>query len=69
MAHKINKNLPAEIAAFAESLACAVNGMNKIKVKFGESYLIIGAGHIGLLFTSCLKLQGLTLLLFLNQLN
>lgn len=58
VAHKINKNLPAEIAAFAEPLACAVNGMNKIKVEFGESALIIGAGPIGLLFTQLLKAAG-----------
>lgn len=58
MAHKINENLPAEIAAFAEPLACAVNGMNKIKVELGESALIIGAGPIGLLFTQLLKAVG-----------
>ena len=58
VAHKINENLPAEIAAFAEPLACALNGMNKIKVEFGESALIIGAGPIGLLFTQLLKAAG-----------
>lgn len=58
VAHKINENLPAEIAAFAEPLACAMNGMNKIKVEFGESALIIGAGPIGLLFTQLLKAAG-----------
>lgn len=58
VAHKINKHLSAEIAAFAEPLACVVNGMNKIKVECGENALIMGAGPIGLIFTQLLKSAG-----------
>ncbi len=56
--HKIDNDLPTEIAVFAEPLACVLNGMSKIKVEVGESVLIIGAGPIGLLFTALLKTSG-----------
>jgi len=58
VAHKIKDDLPAEIAAFAEPLACVVNGTNKIRVQPGESALVIGAGPIGLLFVQMLKAAG-----------
>ncbi len=58
VAHKISDNLPAEIAAFAEPLACLMNAKNKIPVNPGDSVLIIGAGAIGLLFVQVLKASG-----------
>lgn len=58
MAHKISDDLPAEIAAFAEPLACLINGKNKIPVSPGDSALIIGAGAIGLLFIQIMKACG-----------
>lgn len=56
--HRISDSLPAEIAAFAEPLACVVNGTQKIRVQPGESALVIGAGPIGLLFVQMLKSAG-----------
>lgn len=58
VAHKISDDLPAEIAAFAEPLACLVNGKNKIPVSPGDSVLVMGAGAIGLLFTQVMKACG-----------
>jgi 2-desacetyl-2-hydroxyethyl bacteriochlorophyllide A dehydrogenase len=58
VAYKISDNLPAEIAAFAEPLACTVNGINKIKANPGDSVTIIGAGPIGLLFVQLMKASG-----------
>lgn len=58
VAHKISDQLPAEIAAFAEPLACVVNGTQKLRVQPGESALVIGAGPIGLLFVQMLKAAG-----------
>lgn len=57
-AYKVSQELPAEIAAFAEPLACLVNGMHKIRVNPGESVLILGAGPIGLMFCQALKAAG-----------
>lgn len=58
VAFRIADDLPAEIAAFAEPLACAVNGINKIRVNPGESVTVIGAGPIGLLFVQLMKASG-----------
>jgi len=58
VAHRIADDLPADIAAFAEPLACLVNGKNKIPVSPGDSVVVIGAGAIGLLFTQMMKACG-----------
>ncbi len=58
VAFRIADDLPTEIAAFAEPLACAVNGINKIRVNPGESVTVIGAGPIGLLFVQLMKASG-----------
>lgn len=58
VAFRISDDLPAEIAAFAEPLACAVNGINKLKVGPGESVTILGAGPIGLIFVQLMKASG-----------
>ncbi len=58
VAHKISDGLPSEIAAFAEPLACLVNGKNKIPVSPGDSVLVMGAGAIGLLFVQMMKACG-----------
>lgn len=58
VAHKISDDLPSEIAAFAEPLACLINGKNKIPVSPGDSVLIMGAGAIGLMFTQVIKACG-----------
>jgi 2-desacetyl-2-hydroxyethyl bacteriochlorophyllide A dehydrogenase len=58
VAHKVSDSLKPEIAAFAEPLACAVNGMNKIKAGPGDSVVIIGGGPIALMFVKLLKASG-----------
>lgn len=58
VAFKVSSDLPAELAAFAEPLACMMNGMNKIRVNPGESVTVIGAGPIGLMLCQALKACG-----------
>lgn len=58
VAYKITPELPSEIAAFAEPLACLVNGMQKIRINPAESALVIGAGPIGLMFVQMAKASG-----------
>ncbi|MCP4396421.1 MAG: alcohol dehydrogenase catalytic domain-containing protein [bacterium] len=55
---KISKDVPTEVAIFAEPLACVVNAMHKIQLDVGESALVLGAGPIGLYFTQLLKASG-----------
>lgn len=58
VAYKISEDVPAEVAACVEPLACAVNGMNKINVKPGDSAVVIGCGPIGMLIGMLLKASG-----------
>jgi threonine dehydrogenase-like Zn-dependent dehydrogenase len=47
----------------AEPLACVINATQKLKVQPGEAVLVLGAGPIGLLFTTLLKASGATKLI------
>ncbi len=58
MCVKISPELPAETAIFAEPLTCVVSAVNKIRLLPGESVLVMGAGPIGLYFTTLLKANG-----------
>ena len=55
---RVGTGLKSEIAAFAEPLACAVNGMNKIRANPGDSVVIIGGGPIALMFVKLMKASG-----------
>lgn len=56
--YKINQDIDPAEAAFAEPLACLLNGTQKIKVQPGESVTVIGAGTIGLMFVQMMKAAG-----------
>lgn len=56
--HKISKDVPPEIAVFAEPLSCVVNATQKIKLQPGETAVVLGAGPIGLYFTQIFKASG-----------
>ncbi|MCX7038255.1 MAG: alcohol dehydrogenase catalytic domain-containing protein [Spirochaetes bacterium] len=58
VAHKIADDLPSEIAAFAEPLACVVHASGRIPVNPSDSILVFGAGPIGLLFVQIMKARG-----------
>lgn len=56
--YKVRDDVAPEIAAFAEPLACLLNGTNKIRVQPGESVTVVGAGTIGLMFVQMMKAAG-----------
>ncbi|MBS4208876.1 alcohol dehydrogenase catalytic domain-containing protein [Bacillus sp. FJAT-50079] len=56
--YRISKEVPPEIAVFAEPLSCVINGSEKINVQPGDSVVILGAGPMGQLFTQVLKAAG-----------
>lgn len=58
MAVKISDNLETDSAIFAEPLTCVMNGVKKIGLIPGETVLILGAGPIGIYFSSILKANG-----------
>jgi len=49
------KNLSFEEAAFLEPLSCVIHSIEPLRIKKGESALIIGAGPMGLLHLILLK--------------
>jgi (R,R)-butanediol dehydrogenase/meso-butanediol dehydrogenase/diacetyl reductase len=58
--YKVDKSVPSHIAALAEPLACVVNATGKLKPQPGEFAVILGAGPIGLLFSSLLLAGGVS---------
>jgi len=56
--YKVSPKVPSHIAALAEPLSCVVNAFDKLKMQPGESVVVLGAGPIGLLFTSLFKAAG-----------
>lgn len=57
-AFPISEDVPADLAALAEPLACVVNATNRAAVRPGESVVVYGAGAIGLLFTAVFAASG-----------
>ena len=53
-------------AALAEPLACVVYGIRRSEIKPGEKALIFGAGAIGLLLMSLLKMSGASQLVMVD---
>ncbi len=56
--YPISEDVPAELAALVEPLACVVNGTNRAALRPGESVVVFGAGAIGCLFTAVLHAAG-----------
>ena len=52
------ENISFEEAAFLEPLSCVVHSVEPLRIKKGESALILGAGPIGLLHLLLLKRKG-----------
>ncbi|NJN92657.1 MAG: alcohol dehydrogenase catalytic domain-containing protein [Anaerolineales bacterium] len=55
---KIPEGVSLEEAAFAEPLACVINGQSKLEVSFGAVAVVIGDGPIGLLQLQLLRHRG-----------
>ena len=55
---KIPEGVSMEEAAFAEPLACVINGQSKLDVPFGSVAVVIGDGPIGLMHVQLLRHQG-----------
>lgn len=58
------EDLPFEIAALAEPMGCALNGVSAIAPKPADEALIFGAGPMGLLLGIALKTKGLSRVTF-----
>lgn len=55
---KIDPAIDLEIAALAEPCACCLHSVNKTRLAFGETAVVIGAGFMGLLQAMLCRLRG-----------
>ena len=53
-------SIPYEFAAYAETLACILQGMDLSQINFSDCVVIIGDGGVGLTFTQLARLRGAT---------
>jgi threonine dehydrogenase-like Zn-dependent dehydrogenase len=56
--YPLREEVPADIAALIEPLACVINGTNRAAIRPGESAVVFGAGAIGCLFIAVLRAAG-----------
>jgi threonine dehydrogenase-like Zn-dependent dehydrogenase len=56
--HPVDAELPPEIAALAEPIACVASALRRCELPLGGSVAILGAGPIGLIFTGLLRATG-----------
>ncbi len=55
---KVSKHIPFEYAALTEPLACCIHSVEKARIKFGESVVIIGFGIMGYFQMRLAQLKG-----------
>lgn len=56
--YPISPDVPTDMAALVEPLACVVNGTNRAAIRPGESVVVFGAGAIGCLFIAVFRASG-----------
>ncbi|MDR1594582.1 MAG: alcohol dehydrogenase catalytic domain-containing protein [Prevotellaceae bacterium] len=61
---KTPSSLPAEIAALAEPVSCAVNAIEQCGVKQGDTVVVIGAGPMGILNACIARAYGASKIIF-----
>lgn len=54
----VNNDIPFDIAAMAEPLACVIHGIDRANILPGQNILVIGGGAIGQLMVQMAKLSG-----------
>jgi erythritol/L-threitol dehydrogenase len=55
--HKVPENVSWADAAVIEPLACGLHGVNRAKIQFGETVVVIGCGPIGMFMLQGAKLK------------
>ena len=58
MVYRVPDDMPLDLAALAEPLACVLNGTRQASVHPGESVVVLGGGPIGLLYLMLFKAAG-----------
>ncbi len=56
--HRVPDDMPYDVAAMAEPVACCVHGIDRAGIRSGDVVLLLGAGTIGLVLLQLVQLQG-----------
>lgn len=56
--YRIPDTMLFEEAALIEPVACAINGINRVKIEIGDDVLVLGGGPMGLIMVQLAKLRG-----------
>lgn len=62
-AYKVPKDMPFDIAAMAEPVACCLHGIERARIRPGDVVALIGAGMIGLLLLQLALLRGASIVI------
>jgi L-iditol 2-dehydrogenase len=54
----VPRDLPAELAAMVEPLACCLHGVERAGVREGDTVTVVGLGPIGLMLCACVRDAG-----------
>ncbi|UCF95152.1 MAG: alcohol dehydrogenase catalytic domain-containing protein, partial [Desulfobacterales bacterium] len=57
LVHKVPENVSWADAAVIEPLACALHGVNRARIQFGQTVVVMGCGPIGLFMLQGAKLK------------
>ena len=55
---KLRKDIPYQVGAMAEPVACCLHGIRRVKIGPGDTVCVIGGGAIGLIMVQLAKLAG-----------
>ena len=55
---RLGPNVPVEVGALVEPLACVIRSVDKGQLTFGNTAVVIGGGSMGLIHTALLKMLG-----------
>lgn len=61
--YPLSDRVPLEYGAMAEPLACCLHGIDRAKIRLGDTVLVIGGGAIGLLMVQLAKQSGASLVI------
>ena len=56
--HRVAPDIPLELAALAEPVACAVHGIDRCHIRHGDVVCVVGGGAIGLVMVQLARLAG-----------
>jgi erythritol/L-threitol dehydrogenase len=66
LVHKVPENISWSDAAIIEPLSCALHGVNRARIQFGEVVVLMGCGPIGLLMLQGAKLKNVRRLIAID---